>query len=250
MGVGHRASIVHIIDFGLSKAFRNPHTHQHIPLRRGCGLVGTSLFASNHSHLGCELGRRDDLESLAYVLIYFLRGGLPWGGMEDPDLIAQQKLECSVEDLCHGLPVEYATLLSYSRTLPFDAKPDYDYISGLFGDPELQEGAPLDSVFDWDSEAPPAHGRLNIPYNKPPPPIIASRKRLAPATPARRTGLVNQSTALCQLLTLFTASVRKALVRMVHHLFNLVSMALNESHFGSLDLVFLQVDFVGACCSL
>ena len=114
MSIGCRASTVHIIDFGLSKEFRSPDTHLHIPLHRGmrCGLTGMWLFALNNSHVGCELGRRDDLESLAYILIYFLHGGLPWEGLADSGLIAQQKLECSVKDLCDGLPVKYATLLS------------------------------------------------------------------------------------------------------------------------------------------
>jgi len=76
MGIGRQASTVHIINFGLSKEFRSPDTHLHIPLHQGmrCGLMGMWLFASNNSHAGCELRRRDNLKSLAYVLIYFLRG--------------------------------------------------------------------------------------------------------------------------------------------------------------------------------
>ena len=79
-----------------------------------------SLFVSNNSHTGCELRRRDDLESLSYILIYFLCGGLPWEGLADSNLVAQHKLVSSAEDLCAGLPNEYATLLSYSQMLPFD----------------------------------------------------------------------------------------------------------------------------------
>ena len=62
--------MVYLIDFGLSKEFRNPKTHKHIPYRDGLSLTGTAMFASIQSHLGVELGRRDDLESLAYILIY------------------------------------------------------------------------------------------------------------------------------------------------------------------------------------
>ena len=80
MGVGRHASIVYLIDFGLSKEYRDPNTHQHIPFNNGLGFIGTAAFVSINSHLGSELGRRDDLESLAYVLFYFLWGFLPWQG--------------------------------------------------------------------------------------------------------------------------------------------------------------------------
>ena len=170
MGIGSHASMVHIIDFGLSKEFRNPDTHLHIPLCWGmtCGLIGMSFFASNNSHVGCELGRQDDLKSLSCILIYFLCGGLSWEGLVDSNLMAQCKLVSSAEDLCTGLPVEYATLLSYSWMLPFNTKPDYDYISRLFGKSVPHEGT--HPVFDWDSRL--AH--IDTLYTNPPLPMIAS----------------------------------------------------------------------------
>ena len=184
MGIGSHASMVHIIDFGLSKEFRNPDTHLHIPLHRGmrCELIGMSLFASNNSHAGCELRRQDDLESLSYVLIYFLHGGLPWEGLVDSNLVAQHKPVSSAEYLCTGLPVEYATLLSYSQMLPFDAKPDYDYISRLFSESVPHEGT--HQVFDWDSGL--AH--IDTLYTNPPPPMIASCMCKSQAAPIRHTG--------------------------------------------------------------
>ena len=88
MGVGSQADIVHLIDFGLSKEFRDPNTHLHIPLNEGLGLIGTATFASINAHLGLELGRRDSLESLAYILFYFLWGSLPWQGVaEEQDIL-------------------------------------------------------------------------------------------------------------------------------------------------------------------
>ena len=87
-----------------------------------------------------------------------------------PNLVAQHKLESSAKDLCDGLPIEYAMLLSYSQTLPFNAKPDYDYISRLFGGMVPHKGT--NPVFDWDSRL--AHNCINAPYTKLPPPIIAS----------------------------------------------------------------------------
>jgi len=81
MGVGKHASIVYLIDFGLSKEYRDPNTHQHVPFKNALGFIGTAAFASINSHLGLELGRRDDLESLSYILFYFLWGFLPWQGL-------------------------------------------------------------------------------------------------------------------------------------------------------------------------
>lgn len=72
IGVGDRTNLVYLIDFGLSKEYRSPYTAKHIPYKKGLGFIGTTTFASINSHMGLELGRRDDLESLAYVLFYFL----------------------------------------------------------------------------------------------------------------------------------------------------------------------------------
>ena len=74
MGAGNQANLVYLIDFGLSKEYRNPRTWAHILFDSGVGFTGTTTFASINSHMGMELGRRDDLESLAYILFYFLWG--------------------------------------------------------------------------------------------------------------------------------------------------------------------------------
>jgi serine/threonine protein kinase len=158
MGCGKQANMVYLIDFGLAKQFRDPNTHRHIPYSDALGFSGTALFASIHSHQGWESGRRDDLESLAYLLIYFLRGSLPWQGLgsldrRGHDIVAKNKEEISSHELCHGLPVELGSFLDYSRSLSFDAKPDYHYLFDLFDNLLLQEG--LDEqhanlTFDWD----------------------------------------------------------------------------------------------------
>ena len=100
----------------------------------------------------------------------------------DSNLVAQCKLVSSAEDLCAGLPIEYAMLLSYSWMLAFDTKPDYDYISRLFGKSVPHEGT--HPVFDWDSGL--AH--IDTLYTNPPLPMIASRTRKSRAAPIHCTG--------------------------------------------------------------
>ena len=129
--------IVYICDFGLGKRFRDKKTGMHIPYKNGKNFTGTLCFASIYTHMGIEQSRRDDLESLAYILIYFSKGSLPWKGLktknksEKNSKILSQKMNTSNEDLCSGIPKELSTFLQYTRDLQFEERPDYDYLRGL-----------------------------------------------------------------------------------------------------------------------
>ena len=155
MGTGKRGHIVYIIDFGLAKKYRDPRTNQHIPYREGKNLTGTARYCSLYTHLGAEQSRRDDLEAVGYILLYFLRGSLPWQGLkattkqEKYDRISEKKMSTSVDSLCKGYPPELAVYMNYCRALRFEDKPDYSYLRKLFRDLFTKEGYETDYVFDW-----------------------------------------------------------------------------------------------------
>ncbi|XP_064964455.1 uncharacterized protein LOC103984711 isoform X2 [Musa acuminata AAA Group] len=155
MGLGRRANQVYIIDFGLAKKYRDSSTYQHIPYRENKNLTGTARYASVNTHLGIEQSRRDDLESLGYVLMYFLQGSLPWQGLkagtkkQKYEKISYRKVATSIEALCQGYASEFASYFHYCRSLRFDDKPDYAYLKRLFRELFIREGFQFDYVFDW-----------------------------------------------------------------------------------------------------
>lgn len=155
MGLGRKANQVYVIDFGLAKRYRDPTTSRHIPYRENKNLTGTARYASCNTHLGIEQSRRDDLESLGYVLLYFLRGSLPWQGLKADtkkqkyDKIREKKVSTTIEVLCKSLPVEFASYLHYCHSLTFDQRPDYGFLKRLFRDLFTREGYKMDYVFDW-----------------------------------------------------------------------------------------------------
>ncbi|XP_040599761.1 casein kinase I-like [Mesocricetus auratus] len=156
MGRGKKGNLVHIIDFGLAKKYRDARTHQHIPYRESKNLTGTVRYASINMHLGIELSRRDDLESLGYVMMYFNLGSLPWQGLKAAtkrqkyERITEKKMSTPVEVLCRGYPSEFATYLNFCRSLHFEDKPDYSYLRHLFRNVFHRQGFSYDYVFDWN----------------------------------------------------------------------------------------------------
>jgi serine/threonine protein kinase len=148
MGTGKHANLAYVIDFGLSKEFRDPNTRMHIPYSHGHGFTGTTVFASVNSHLGLELGRQDDLESLAYILIYFLRGFLPWQDAGKDTLALKQ--EFISHDIFDELPVEFGTFLEACHSLTFHDKPNYDQYYNLFNNLLSRQGFESTPIFDWD----------------------------------------------------------------------------------------------------
>ncbi|KAG1046670.1 hypothetical protein G6F43_010854 [Rhizopus delemar] len=152
MGLGNNGLFLHIYDFGLAKIFK--HNNVHIGITEVDHLVGTSRYSSLNAHKGIELSRRDDLESIAYSIIYLAKGKLPWQGLgiSDSDEKCRQVYKLkkqSPDKICGGLPATFAAFLKYCRGLAFHDKPDYSYCHKLFAGLLKEKGLKFDYVYEW-----------------------------------------------------------------------------------------------------
>jgi len=130
---------IFLIDFGLSCSFlEGGLSYKHYKIKTNLSFVGTLRYASLNSHKGIRQSRRDDLESMIYILIYFLKGKLPWQDVkakqkeERHKLISEIKSKVTIESLCENLPSEFAELLTYVKNLEFDEKPIYSKFYAFF----------------------------------------------------------------------------------------------------------------------
>lgn len=153
---GTKASnVIHVVDFGMAKQFRDPKSRVHIAYRERKSLSGTARYMSINTHLGREQSRRDDLEALGHVFMYFLRGGLPWQGLKAAtnkqkyEKIGEKKQTTAIKDLCEGFPEEFSKYLTYVRNLGFEDTPDYDYLRDLFTQSLKNTGEVEDGEYDW-----------------------------------------------------------------------------------------------------
>lgn len=113
---------IHLIDFGLSKQYTN-EKGEHIPFKKGKSLIGSVNFSSVHVQQGFEASRRDDVESLLYILIFLLKeNAIPWN-RDSAALVLEKKLTFSEAPI--------SSLLSYCRNLNFEEKPDYNKIESV-----------------------------------------------------------------------------------------------------------------------
>jgi len=196
IGRGKKAATVHIIDFGLAKKYRDSK-NTHLPYRTLKSLTGTPRYASINTHLGIEQSRRDDLESLGYVLMYFCRGSLPWQGLpaknkkQKYQKITEKKVSTSIEQLCENFPVEFATYLKYTKELRFTDRPDYDYLVKLFKDLFVRKGYKNDGIYEWTPKTDEARGssaNLSDPQQ-------SSNSLIIPSTSASNLPVISSSTS-------------------------------------------------------
>mmetsp|Transcript_24293 Transcript_24293/g.43212 ORF Transcript_24293/g.43212 Transcript_24293/m.43212 type:complete len:366 (-) Transcript_24293:26-1123(-) len=157
MGLGAKESTLYIVDFGLAKKFMDTKSKLHLMYRENKSLTGTARYASLHSHQGLELSRRDDIESIAYNLIYLIKGSLPWQGIkasskiEKYNKIAESKAKFSSETACSDVPTEFLEILSYSRSLRFEQSPDYGYLTKTLTELARRLKITFDLTYDWPS---------------------------------------------------------------------------------------------------
>lgn len=151
-----------LVDFGLFKQYVNPETMEHIPDEENHQLMGTPRYASVSCHLGHQLSRRDDLESLGYVLVFLLAGGLPWAieeatapqdrQMEIYDQMATMKQQMGPAGLTshYRIPEVFARLIDYAQNLRFNQEPDYGFLRGLFTAELRLRGWTIEDKLDWE----------------------------------------------------------------------------------------------------
>ncbi|KEG15478.1 putative casein kinase 1 isoform 2 [Trypanosoma grayi] len=163
MGMDGNSHTVYVVDMGLAKRYRDPATLQHIPWEEKKALTGTARYVSINTHRGFQQSRRDDMESMTYLLLYFLLGDLPWQGMKlKPDdrqyeHICEKKAASSPEMLTRGFPIQFARILQYARNLQFEETPDYSYCVRQLHEALASLGETCDYQYPWLAKLDP-HG--------------------------------------------------------------------------------------------
>jgi serine/threonine protein kinase len=149
--------VLYLIDFGLCKRYRDPKTGEHVKYTNNRRLNGTARYASIHALEGYESSRRDDLECLCYVLVYFLNGHLPWGRIKNKNkqerykLILNMKKKINAENLVGDKNnIEFIEFVKYCRKLKFEEKPDYDYLRGLMINCISKNNKSIDNFYNLD----------------------------------------------------------------------------------------------------
>lgn len=141
-GTESEKSVLNVVDFGLAKFYLSSQG-EHINLDTGRKMTGTCRYVSLNVHEGLTPSRRDDLESVCYVLIHLLQGTLPWKGLISSSgeslnaLVADKKREPGIWRDLAECPGEFLTFIRYCRGLGFEEEPNYAYLSGLLGNLKL-----------------------------------------------------------------------------------------------------------------
>ena len=159
MGFKEKNAVLYLLDFGLAKKFRSSKTLMQYPYVRKKKMTGTARYASIHALEEMEQSRRDDLESMAYVLLYFLRGSLPWQGLKIKakenrykKILAKKKAITS-DELCETFPEEFKYLVDYTRNLGYTENPDYEKLRNNFLELVKEKLCrTFDFIYDWTTK--------------------------------------------------------------------------------------------------
>lgn len=156
MGIDKSYFQVHLIDFGLSKRYIDPQTEKHIPMKAGKSIMGALEYASINNHCGKELSRRDDLESLGYILAHLLLGELPWSGLASTEKpqeyearILGMKQSFMDSPVFKDLPLEVQEFVQEVKNLGFEEEPKYIEYRRSFKKLMIKQGFQFDRVYDW-----------------------------------------------------------------------------------------------------
>lgn len=167
-GLGENQNNLYIMDFGLSKKWYS--NKNHIKYKTGRSMIGTARYASLNIHVGIEPSRRDDMESVGYMLVYLIKGSLPWQGLkkktkENPmDKIGENKMLIDLLMLCMDLPECFLEYINYTRNLQFTEKPDYDYLRNIFIESAKKHNIEL--KYYWENSNIIIHKKGSINNNK------------------------------------------------------------------------------------
>ena len=157
IGLKNLSKFLYLLDFGLAKKYRSSETLEHNPLINNKKLVGTARYASINAMKGFEQSRRDDLEAVGYILIYFLKGKLPWQNIhgkskeEIYQKILKRKIETSSFELCIGFPKEFEKFVEYTRKLKYEELPNYGKLRRYFIDVVEEKKQDFDYIYDWST---------------------------------------------------------------------------------------------------
>ena len=158
MGKGNKSKYLYLLDFGLAKKYRSSSTLKHYPMIKKKNLTGTARYASINALNGLTQSRRDDLEAVGYILLYFLRGKLPWQGLHVKNKedryhkIMEIKIETKPHQLCKGFPIQFEQYVDYTRKLEYEEDPDYDYLKNLFHSILKEDKSNMENIYDWDNK--------------------------------------------------------------------------------------------------
>ena len=156
-GIEENRKTLYLIDFGLAKRYKNSKTNEHIKYFNNNKLTGTARYASVNALNGFEQSRRDDLEGLCYVMVYLLKGNLPWQGIKTTKkikkykMIYQMKKNITPEELIgNKLPYDLVKFIKYCKNLGFEEDPNYNYLRGLIRNIMNKNCIQFDFIYDWD----------------------------------------------------------------------------------------------------
>ena len=153
--IDRKTNIIYIIDFGLAKRYLDI-SGNHVLLENGRKITGTARYVSPNVHSGLSPSRRDDIESIVYLLIYLLSGSLPWQKIKHEDkskkyeIIGDFKNSRTLFEHFPDVPTEFITMLTYCRRMTYDEDPDYDYLKNILITLYKHQGYVLDEKYDWN----------------------------------------------------------------------------------------------------